>query len=164
MIDFSQSLTQILASMGQNFNTNPKEDFNVISACNDTWKETMTAWQKKQGDKISGLEQQIHIMKGAFQESQQAIGRLQDDFFKLDEMVSRHELVIPKLREEVGTTLMKVNSVLAVVDRKIEEFQEWINNVKPMDMTTEIHMEIVNSLNEIILNNSPSTTMESVCQ
>ena len=82
----------------------------------------------------------------------------------MDEMVSPHELVIPKLREEVGTTLMKVNSVLAEVDRKIEEFQEWINNVKPMDMTTEIHMEIVNSLNEIILNNSPSTTMESVCQ
>ena len=29
-IDFSQSLTQILASMGHNLNTNPKEGFKVI--------------------------------------------------------------------------------------------------------------------------------------
>ena len=36
-------------------------------------------------------------MNGAFQESQRAVGRLQDDFTKLDEMVSQHELVIPKL-------------------------------------------------------------------
>ena len=40
-IDFSQSLTQILSSLGHNLNANPKEGFAIISACNDTWKETM---------------------------------------------------------------------------------------------------------------------------
>ena len=50
-IDFSQSLTQILASHGNNLNTNPKEGFNVISACTDTWKETMTGWHNKQEKK-----------------------------------------------------------------------------------------------------------------
>ena len=43
LFDFSQSLTQIFASLGHNLNTNPKEGLNVISACTDTWKETMIA-------------------------------------------------------------------------------------------------------------------------
>ena len=81
---------------------------------------------------------------------------------KLIEMVSQHEIIIPKLREEVGTSIQRVNSVLAEVDRRMEEFQEWINYVKPMDMTTEIPMEIINSLNEIILDRSPATSMEYV--
>ena len=44
----------------------------------------------------------------------------------------------------------------------MEEFQEWIKYVKPMDMTTEISMKIVNSSNEIMLDRSPATTMETV--
>ena len=79
-------------------------------------------------------------------------------------MVSQHELIIPELREEVDTTLQEVKSVLALVDRKMEKFQGWVSYVKPTDMKAEIPMEIVNSLNEVILDRSPSTVMESVCQ
>ena len=55
-----------------------------------------------------------------------------------------------------------MKSVLAEVDRRMEEFQEWINYVKPTDMTTEISMEIINFLNKIILDKSPTTSMESM--
>ena len=79
-------------------------------------------------------------------------------------MVSQHELIIPELQEEVDTTLQEVKSVLALVDRKMEKFQGWVSYVKPTDMRAEIPMEIVNSLNEVILDRSPSTVMESVCQ
>ena len=90
------------------------------------------------------------------------LGRLQDDFLRLDENVSQHEIIISTLREEVDLSFCKVNSVLAEVDRKMEEFQEWVNYVKPKDVTTEIPMEIVNSLNEIILDKSLASTMEFV--
>ena len=66
-------------------------------------------------------------------------------------MVSRHEVIILKLQAEVGTSLRKLNSILAEVDGKMDAFQEWVNYVKPTDMTTQIPMEIVNSLNEMIL-------------
>ena len=148
--------------MGHNRNTNPKQGFNVISACTNTWKETMTGWHKKQEDRILGLEQQEHTLNNVCQKSQRSFGKLQEDFVKLDEMVSWHEIIIPKLREDVGTSIRKVNSVLAEVKRKMEEFQEWIKYVKPMDMTTEISMKIVNSSNEIMLDRSPATTMETV--
>ena len=69
-IDFSQSLTQILASLGHNLNTNPKEGFNVISACTDTWKETMTGWHKRQEERILSLEHQLNLVNNTFQESQ----------------------------------------------------------------------------------------------
>ena len=44
---------------------NPKEGYNVISACTDTWKETMTVWHNKQEDRIQGLEHQLHMMNNA---------------------------------------------------------------------------------------------------
>ena len=79
-------------------------------------------------------------------------------------MVAQHEAIIPKIREEVGSSLRKVNSVLVEVDRKMEEFQDWVNYVKPRDMTAEIPMEIVNTLNDIIKDKSPVTSMEYVCE
>ena len=60
-------------------------------------------------------------------------------------------------------TLREVKSVLAEVDRKMEEFQNWVGYVKPSDMTVKIPMEIVNSLNEVILDRSPSLLIDSVC-
>ena len=160
-IDFSQSLTQILTSLGHNLNTNSKEGFNVISACTDTWKKSMTVWHNKQEERIHGLEHQLSLMNNAFQ---RISAFFPEDFRRLDEMVSWHVVIIPRIRQEVGTSLRKVNTVLEEVERKMEEFQERVNYVKPTDMTTEIPMEIVNSLNEIILDRSPATTMESVCQ
>ena len=62
------------------------------------------------------------------------------------------------------SSLRKVDSVLEEVDKKMEEFQDWVNYVKPNDMTTEIPMEIVNSPNELIQDSSPVATIESVHQ
>ena len=42
-IDFSQSVTQILATLGKEGYVNPREGLAVISAYTDTWKETMIA-------------------------------------------------------------------------------------------------------------------------
>ena len=72
------------------------------------------------------------------------------------------QAIIPKIQEEVGSSLRKVNSVLVEVDRKMEEFQDWVNYVKPTDKTAEIPMEIVNALNDIIMDKSPATSMEYV--
>ena len=83
-IDFSQSLTQILASSGQNLNTNPKEGFNVISECTDTWKETMTGWHNRQEERILSLEHQLNLVNNALQESQISF-------------VNGHEAIIPKI-------------------------------------------------------------------
>ena len=49
-IDFSQSLTQILSSMGNNFNENPWEGFAIVSACTDTWKDTLISRQQPGGE------------------------------------------------------------------------------------------------------------------
>ena len=162
-IDFSQSLTQILASLGHNLNTNSKEGLNVIFSCTDTWKETMTGWHNKQKERIISLEYQLSQVNNVFlEESQTLFVKLQRDFRRLDDTVSRHKAIIPKLQEEVGSTLHQVNWVMSEVDRKMDEFQDWVNYVKPTDMTGEIPMEIVNSLNDVIMNKSPATTIEQV--
>ena len=42
----------------------------------------------------------------------------------------------------------------------MREFEVWINEVKQSNMNTEIPMEIVNSLNEIIQESVPSAVIE----
>ena len=64
----------------------------------------------------------------------------------------------------MDATLQEVKSVLAEVDRKMDEFQGWVSYVKPTDMTGEIPMEIVNtgqiSLNYYGIRTSASRTAE----
>ena len=77
--------------------------------------------------------------------------------------MSWHKLVILGLQGQVEATLREVKSVLAKVDQKMEEFQSWVSYVKLSDMTAEIPMEIVNSLNMVILDKSSSILIDSVC-
>ena len=42
-IDFSQSVTQILVSLGKDGYVDPRQGLAVISAYTDTWKDTITA-------------------------------------------------------------------------------------------------------------------------
>ena len=118
----------------------------------------MTGWHNKQEERILNLEHQLSQVNNAFLES---FMNLQEDFRRLDDMVSRHKAIIKNPRGR-GSSLRKVNSVLAKVDRKMEEFQDWVNYVKPTDITTEIPMEIVNTLNDIIMDRSPAASMEYV--
>ena len=70
----------------------------------------------------------------------------------------------PKLQEKVGSSVSIAKYCMAEVDRKMEEFQEWVNYVTPRNITSGIPREIVDSLNEIILDKSPASTMESVSE
>ena len=55
-IDFSQSLTQILSSLGNNLNEDPREGFAIVSACTDAWKDTMISRHNNQEKRILSLE------------------------------------------------------------------------------------------------------------
>ena len=103
---------------------------------------------------------QLSQVNNAFLESQTSFVKLPRDFRKLTNILSQHKAIIPKLREEVGSSLRKVNLVMAEVDRKMEEFQDWVNYVKPTGMTAEIPMEIVNSLNDVIMDKSPALSIQ----
>ena len=97
-------------------------------------------------------------------ESQHSLGRLQEEFLRLDEKFSQHEIDIPKLQEEVSWSVLMAKSIMAKVDRKMVEFQEWVNYVKHTNVTTGVQREIVDSLNKIILDISPASTLESVSE
>ena len=58
-IDFSQSLSQILSSLGHNLNENPREGFAIVSVCTDTWKDTMISRNKNQKERILTLEHNV---------------------------------------------------------------------------------------------------------
>ena len=93
-IDFSQSLTQILSSLGHNLNAHPKEGFSIVFACTDMWKETMTTRHSNQEERILSLEHHLLVMTNTIQGSQTSFLGLQAEFGRLDEMVTRHEIVV----------------------------------------------------------------------
>ena len=71
-------------------------------------------------------------------------------------------MAVPRLQETVGASVSMANSLVEEVGRKIEEFQEWVNYVTPKDVTSEIPKKIVDSLNEIILEKTPTSDKELV--
>ena len=68
----------------------------------------------------------------------------------------------PILQETVGASVSTASSFVKEVGRKMEEFQEWVNYVTPKDVTSEIPKEIINSLNKIILEKTPTSARELV--
>ena len=79
-IDFSQSLTQILSSLGNNLNENPKEGFAIVSAWTDTWKETMISRYNNQEERVLSLEHSLLVMNNTIQGSQTLFLGLQAEY------------------------------------------------------------------------------------
>ena len=94
-IDFSQSLTQILSSLGHKINENPREGFAIVSACTDTWKDTMILRHNK------SLEHNLLVINNTIQGSQTLFLGLQADYKRMDEIINQHETIIPRLCLEV---------------------------------------------------------------
>ena len=163
-IDFSQSLTQILSFLRHNLNANTNEGFAIVSACADIWKETMTSRHNNQEERILGLEHNLLVMTNTIQGSQTSFLELQAELRRMDEMVTQHETIIPRLRLEVESSSRRVNSVLSSVEERMKEFEVWINEIRWSNMEAEISMEIVNSLNKIIQESAPSVAVEIMQQ
>ena len=125
IIDLWQSINQILASLGHKPNTNPKEGFDLVAACTDAWRMASSKWNKKQEDRIVGLELQLSTANNLWKELQCSLGKLQEEFLKLNKKVLQYEIDIPKLQKKVGSYVSLANSLMVEVERKMEEFQEW---------------------------------------
>ena len=78
----------------------------------------------------------------------------------MDEMFYRHETIISNLRLEMESSSQRVNSVLSLVEERMNEFEQWKNEVRQSNMDAEIPMEIVNSLNEVIQERALSVAVE----
>ena len=68
-IYLSQSLTQILSSLGHNLNENPRKGFAIVSACTDTWKDAMISRHNNQEERILSLEHNLLVMNNTIQGS-----------------------------------------------------------------------------------------------
>ena len=62
------------------------------------------------------------------------------------------------------TSSWRDNTVLSLVEERTRDFKIWINEVRQSSMNTEIPMEIVNSLDEIIQEGAPLDVVEMMRQ
>ena len=110
-INLSQSVTQILASLGKDGYVNPRQGLAAISAYTDTWKETMTARFNNQEERILGLESQLSTSRNTVERYEEYFTGFGNEVIRLDDLVACHERAIPKLKGDMETSLGKVNSV-----------------------------------------------------
>ena len=129
-INFSQSVTQILASSGRDGYFNPREGLAVISAYTDTWKETMTVKFNDQEERLLGLENQVSSFKNTVERYEDSVMGFRNEVTKLNKMLDHHKRTVPSWRREIETSLGKVNSVLSKVEDRMEEFMIWISHIK----------------------------------
>ena len=104
-INFSQSVTQIITSLGKDGYVNPRQGLAVISAYTDTWKDTMTARFNNQEERILGLENQLIASRSTVGKYEESFTRFQNEVKRLDDLVERHERAFPKLKGDVETSL-----------------------------------------------------------
>ena len=94
--------------MGNYLNENPREGFAIVSACTDTWKDTMISRQNNQEERILSLEHSLLVMNNNIQVSQTLFSGLQADYSRMGEIVTQHETIILRLRLEVETSSRRV--------------------------------------------------------
>ena len=101
-------------------------------------------------------------MNTAIQKNQSLTLEIQAEYRRINAIVTQHENLIPRFNHEVKISSQIVNTVLSSVEERMRDFQVWINEVKQSNMNTEVPMEIVNSLNDIIMEGAPSTIIEVI--
>ena len=60
----------------------------VSAACADSWRIASSEWNKKQEDSIMTLETQLNNVTALWRESQQSLGRIQEEVSRLNSKVS----------------------------------------------------------------------------
>ena len=83
-IDFSQSFSQILASLG-NFNENA-----IVSACTDTWRETINSRCNGQDERLLKFEHSLPAMNTAIQGSHSLFLGLLAECRRIDATATQH--------------------------------------------------------------------------
>ena len=68
---------------------------------------------------------QLSTANNLWKELQCSLGKLQEEFLKLNKKVLQYEIDISKLQKKVGSYVSLANSLMVEVERKMEEFQEW---------------------------------------
>ena len=104
----------------------------------------------------------VLVMNNTSQGSQTLFLGPQAEFRRMDEIITQHETMIPRLHLENSS--QRVNSVLSSVEERMKEFEIWIKEARQSNMDSGILMEIVNSLNEIIQVGAPSVAIKIMQQ
>ena len=89
---------------------------------------------------------------------------IQAEHRRIEELVTQHEKIIPRLNHKVEISSKRVNTTLSSVEERLRDFKVWINEVKQSIVNTEVPKENVNSLNDIILEGALSTIIEVIKQ
>ena len=161
-IDFSQSVTQILATLGKDGDINPREGLAVISAYTDTWKDTMIARFNDQEERLLGLENQAINSRNTIARYENSFMGFCKEVIQLNEMIKHHEKTVPSWRREIEASLGNVNMVLSTVENRMEEFMVWISHFKESNRNEELPADVVNSIQELIQDTSAASSVKDL--
>ena len=76
----------------------------------------MISRHNNQEERILSLEHSLFVMNNTIQGSQTLFLGLQTEYRRMDEIITQHEAIIPRLRLKVETSSQRVNTVLSSVE------------------------------------------------
>ena len=110
------------------------------------------------------LEHNLSAMNIDIQNTQFLSLGVQAEHSRIEAMVSQHESIIPRLSHKVEILSQIVNTVISMIEERMREFEDRMNETKESNMNAEVPSNIVNSLNDIIMEVAPSTIIEVISQ
>ena len=83
----------------------------------------MISRHNNQEERRLSLEHNLLVMTNTIQGSQTPFLGLQAEHKRMNEIITQHETIIPRLRLEVESSSRRVNSVLSSVAERMKEFE-----------------------------------------
>ena len=115
-------------------------------------------------ERLLKLEYSLSAMNTAIQNTQSLNLGVQAEHRKINALVAQHKSIIPRLSHEVEISAQRVNTVMSSVEERMSEFEARINEIKQSNMNAEVPLDVVNSLNDIIMEDAPSIIIEVISQ
>ena len=154
-IDLSQSLKEIIASV-YGIQRDPQLGINVISTHMDAWMHAMKSRQQSYEQQLSGFQKSLATMSIALQGAESVYEDLLGD---IESLKTNSDKVWERLKSDEARMNKLYRSMTSIDNKVNDNFQavnEWFADLSVRPNQTEIPREIVDSLREIINDNSPA--------
>jgi len=159
-LDFSKSLTSILASLG-NLKNDPRPGFQVISTCTDTWRGETNSNYARLDSKVQEIERSLCVLSKSIVEKDKTQDEIKLRIGELDKILSEVKLRIDQQDARYSALDVAICTLRTAINDRFNQVETWFNDIRTMN-SPEVPREIVDSIQEVILDSAPGIAGETM--
>ena len=159
-LDFSKSLTSILASLG-NLKNDPRPGFQVISTCTDTWRGETNSKYARLDSRVQEIERSLGVLSKSIVEKDKTQDEIKLRIGELDKTLNEIKSRIDQQDTRYSTLDVAICTLRTAINDRVNQVETWFNDIRAMN-SSDVPKEIVDSIQEVILDSAPGIAVETM--